>query len=233
MSNLEIYKDTNLSPEEMYVINNEFEKITELNLDELNDNDLIDKMFLRGCEQNNINVIKYLLSYIENELIILQSMFASLYFKNIDIAKYLYKNLIINELIFNKLIEFFSNRNILEVFFVLDNYESIEFLLEFLYVWTAKYSCIKYDCLHPYPILAGVLKNSYKSVKVFLDYAIKNNDIKTLDIFFNLCSNHAFYTACKNNYIDMAKYFTEINPNYKITKIENNIIIDYHIDKSY
>lgn len=53
MSNFEIYKNINLSQEEMYVINNEFEKITELNLDDLNDDNLIDKMFIRGCEQNN------------------------------------------------------------------------------------------------------------------------------------------------------------------------------------
>lgn len=51
----------------MYVINNDFEKITALNLDELNEDDLIDKIFLRGCEQNNINIIKYFLPYIEED----------------------------------------------------------------------------------------------------------------------------------------------------------------------
>ena len=230
MSNLEIYKNANLSSEEMYVINNEFEKITALNLDELNENVMIDKMFLRGCEQNNINVIKYLLPYLDDECYIQKSMYACLYFKYIDSGRYLYKNLFVNEQMVNGLIKYFNSIHILEVFFILDNHESIEFLLEFLYDWTTYNSCVNYD-FNPYPILVGVKKNSYKSVKVFLDCVIKKNDIKTLEKFYNLATHHAFHTACEKNYIDMAKYFTEINPNYKITKIENNIIIDHRIDK--
>lgn len=231
MLNLEIYENMILSPEEMYVINNEFEKILSLNLDELDDDDLINKMFLRGCEQNNIDVIKYLLPYVDDERYIRKSIYACLYFRHIDAAKYLCKKLFVDELKINELMKYLDNCQILEVFFALDNHESIEFLLEFIYDWVILNSCV-HGGLSPYPILVGVKKNNYKSVKVFLDFAVKKNDIKALERFYNLESHHAFYTACENNYIDMARYFTEINPNYKITIDENNNIIDYYVNKN-
>lgn len=99
-------------------------------------------------------------------------MYTCLYFKYIDATRYLYNNLFINKLMVYDLISFFNNIRILEILFVLDNHESIEFLLEFFYDWITKTSCVHYDFV-PYPILAGVRKNTYKSIKVFLDYVIK------------------------------------------------------------
>ena len=93
------------------------------------------------------------------------------------------------------------------------------------------FSC-RINNFDPCPLLVGIKKNSYESVKLFLDFLIENNDYVNLDYVLEQFNNHGFRTACKNNYVEIAKYLCKIKSNYRI-EIKNNIIMNYYIDDNY
>lgn len=252
MSNLDIYKNRNLTKEELYVINNEIEKIFSLNLDELDDENLIDKMFICGCEQNNIDIIKYFLPYIEDYTVKGMSLFCCLYFKYIKTAEYLFEKFFYNEDKINELENFFKSREFVGSLFYKNNHEAIKFLLERLYIFVVNISMpidwIQYTEICP--ILIAVENNYFESVKTFLDFVVEKNDEDTLKLFNELenkceyymrgktneliivpkyLKNYAFYRACLFNNVEMAKYFCEIFSHYKIDINCDNIIIDYYV----
>lgn len=225
--NMEIYKNVILSEYELYAIHNEIDKIKSMNIDEISENNLIDKIYYRACEQNNLEIVKYLFPFVDD--IYHQGFYACLYYEHIEIATYIFDNMCTStEQIKNcqkKIVE----RRILEVLFVLNKYKSIDFMLNTMFEFTFITSCSKLDSFCPYPIMVGIKKNNFDSIKVFLDYLIKNNENKKLIYFCDLATHHAFHTTCDNNYVDLAKYLCDIIPFYSII-IENNIITKYDID---
>lgn len=209
---------------ELLSVNNELEKIKLLDFNYI-DEDMCNKIFTRSCEKGNIEIIKFIFPFCDKK-IFNHGIFACLYFKHIDSASYIFYN-IIND------IENFKNYicYYYEVFFNLDNFEAINFLLNSLPKYTISYCVIShgfYGC----PFLIGIRKNSYKTVKLFLDFLIKNNDYVKLDLVLNLHNNHGFYTVCQENYLEIAKYLCEIKPYYHI-EIENDKIKKYYVDQNY
>ena len=226
MVNMEIYVNSKLTEYELYAVNNEIDKIKLLNLDEICEDDLIDKIFFRACENNNIHIVNYLLPFVNN---LEHGLYACLYFEHIEIATIIFDNLCISEELINSCKKKFESQSLLEVLFVLNKYKSIDFMLNAMFDFTFNTSCSKINILYPYPILAGIKKNSFESIKVFIDNLIKKNEHEKLIIFCELEKHHAFYTACKNNYVDLARYLCTVFPFYSIL-IENDIIIQYDVN---
>jgi ankyrin repeat protein len=221
--NTEIYKDIVLSEFEYYAINNELDKIKLLDLDLLCEDDLVKKLFFRACEQNHIEIVKYLLPYIEDYT---HGFYICLYFEHLTIASLMMENF---TKITEQIQEMIINYQLLEILFGMNKCNSIEYLLNIMPEFVCDISCSKIDSLSGYPFLVGVKQNKFATVKVFLDYFIKKNDKKNIKYICGLQNHHAFYTACKNNYIDMSKYFCDIVSFYNIT-IENDIITKYNVD---
>lgn len=208
---------------ELLSLNNQIEKIKQLDLNDIDENEC-NKMFTRACEKGNIEIIKYIYKFCSNE-IFNHGIYACLYFTHIESATYIFNNIINNVNEFEKYI-FYSY----QVFFHLDNFEAINFLLNNLPDYTI--SCCSFcDGLSGCPFLIGIKQNSYKSVKIFLDFVIKYKDYNCLNEILNKFENHCFYTACENNYLEITKYLCEINKNYHIEfDDENKLITNYYIE---
>lgn len=218
------YSQIKLSELELLSINNEFDKIKLLNFNDI-DEESCNKIFLRACENGNTQIIKFINAFCD-EKFFNYGIYSCLYFKHIESAMYIINN-IINDL------DNFENYiyHHYQVFFSVNNSSAIKFLLEMIPKFTCDYCC-RSDGLYPCCLLVGIKNNSYESVKLFLDFLIENNDNLNLDLVLNLGENHGFYTACKNNYLEIAKYLCEIKSYYHI-ELENNKIINYYVDKNY
>ncbi len=225
-NDLEIYKNMELCEYEHYAINNELDKIKSLDMDLICEDNLEIKIFLRACEQNHIGIVKYLLPYIED---LNMGIYSCLNFEHLEIATLLMEQLSETPEKIPELQKFLSSRQLLEILFFNDLCDSMEFLLNLMPEFVFKESSSKFDILTGYPFLIGVRNNKFNCVKLFLDYFIKNNDRKKILAICELEGHHAFYTACKYDYIDMVKYFCNIVSFYNIT-IENNKIINYNVD---
>ncbi len=225
-NDLEIYKNMELCEYEHYAINNELDKIKSLDMDLICEDNLEIKIFLRACEQNHIEIVKYLLPYIED---LNMGIYSCLNFEHLEIATLLMEQLSETPEEIPELQNFLSNRQLLGILFVNDLCDSMEFLLNLMPEFVFKESSSKFDILTGYPFLVGVRNNKFNCVKLFLDYFIKNNDRKKILAICELEGHHAFYTACKYDYIDMVKYFCNVVSFYNIT-IENDKIINYDVD---
>lgn len=221
------YSEMKLTELELFAINNQIDQIKLLDINDIEE-EQCNKIFTRACENGNLQIIKFINPYCDKK-IFNHGIMACLYFKHKKSASYIFYNLIdyINDIEnFTTYIYYYY-----QLFFDLNNFDAIEFLLSAIPKFTCDY-CSKTDGLYPCSLLVGIRKNSYESVKLFLDFLIVNNDYYHLDLVLNLENNHGFYTACKNNYLEIAKYLCEIKHYYHI-EIENNLIKKYDIDKNY
>lgn len=196
-----------------------------MNIDKICEDGLIDKIFSRACEQNNIEIVKYLLLFVND---ITLGFYACLFCEYIETATYIFYYLCTSE----EQIKYFEKIigiSFLIILFANNKYKSVDFLLNTMFESTFNESCSDFHSSCPCPILIGIKYDSLDSIKIFLDYLIKNNKHKKLLYFSHLGNHYAFHTACKNNYIDIAKYLCDIFPFYSIV-IENNIIVKYDVD---
>jgi hypothetical protein len=218
------YSQMNLTELELFVIDNKINLIKSIDFNDI-DEEVCNKIFTRACENDNLEIIKFINPYCDKK-IFNHGIMACLYFKHKKSASWIFYNLIDDVKNFTNYIYHYY-----QVFFDLNNFDAIEFLLDSIPKFTCAY-CSNTDGLYPCSLLVGIRKNSYESVILFLDFLINNNDYYHLDLVLNLYDNHGFYTACKNNYLEIAKYLCEIKPYYHI-EIENNLIKNYYIDKNY
>ena len=225
------YSQIKLSELELMSINNQIDQIKLIDLNDIEEEEC-NKIYIRACEHDNLLIIKFISPFCDKK-IFNRGIYASLYFKHIESASWIFYNLIEDIDNFTNYIEIY-----LQVFFSLNNYDAIKFLLSAVPKFTCNFCCITDGFNFPCPVLVAIRQNNYESVKLFLDFLIVNQDYSNLDQVLNLSDNHGFYTACQKNYVSIAKYLCDIKPYYHIEieidiNTNNEKIKNYYVDKNF